>query len=762
MALSRVAQLATLLCLVTGGTAEAPAGARPTLDEWKDTKAEEEEQVEGKAAKQSKMSAVDKVIALLEDLQAQVMTEGEAEAKTYNKFACFCKDTSAEKTEAIERGQDDQRDLTTTIAELATKRDELDTQIEALVKEIKQAETEMKVARAERAKTLAEYSKNEADLSAAIEALDGAITILKASNKPSLVQLKSVSKTVQKAALIADAMGLGGATAQRALALFLQQTPEVPMQDYDFHSDGIIETLEKLQKDFNIEKQTVDAAEVKSVSAFDRFIQDKTDFLKRKTAELDDAKKQKAETQEEIASTNQQLTVVAAILLDDQQYLTELSSMCTLKAKTWDQRTQVRQDELSALTAAIGIIKSAVSEKTTAATIRFAQQGVSVRLADAMAGNEGVMDVVEAEAEAADGESESLAFVQVAKARSSLLLLAKSRALDEKPETAEQGKQVIVELLRSKGSQLKSTLLTALASQISADPFAKVKQLIQELIERLLQEAGNEANQKGWCDKAISDAEQKREYSAKAIEELNGQMAKLEATRDKLAQELVVLADEIAALKESREEATEMRADEKAENANTVTEAQEGLSAVDQAIDILTKFYKTAAKSKVELMQGPADDAPDAGFKGGEAYNGAQGTATGIIGMLDVIKSDFERTISETEKAEAQAEQDFLAFMTETGKSLAEKKVAEEQKTKLKDDAEEKLASAEEDLQSQTTLLQTGIQELLELQPVCIDTGMTYEDRIALREEELEALKKALCILQNFAEYGPEAAADKC
>jgi len=353
MALSRVAQLATLLCLVTGGTAEAPAGARPTLDEWKETKAEEEEQVEGKAAKQSKMSAVDKVIALLEDLQAQVMTEGEAEAKTYNKFACFCKDTSAEKTEAIERGQDDQRDLTTTIGELATKRDELDTQIEALVKEIKQAETEMKVARAERAKTLAEYSKNEADLSAAIEALDGAITILKASNKPSLVQLKSVSKTVQKAALIADAMGLGGATAQRALALFLQQTPEVPMQDYDFHSDGIIETLEKLQKDFNIEKQTVDAAEVKSVSAFDRFIQDKTDFLKRKTAELDDAKKQKAETQEEIASTNQQLTVVAATLLDDQQYLTELSSMCTLKAKTWDQRTQVRQDELSALTAAI-------------------------------------------------------------------------------------------------------------------------------------------------------------------------------------------------------------------------------------------------------------------------------------------------------------------------------------------------------------------------------------------------------------------------
>merc|ERR1719316_1489705 len=98
------------------------------------------------------------------------------------------------------------------------------------------------------------------------------------------------------------------------------------------------------------------------------------------------------------------------------------------------------------------------------------------------------------------------------------------------------------------------------------------------------------------------------------------------------------------------------------------------------AIDVLTKFYKTAAKATV-LEQGPADDAPDVGFKNFEAYKGAQGTSGGILGMMDVIKSDFERTISETEEAEAAAEQEFLAFMTETGMSLAEKEVAHEQKT---------------------------------------------------------------------------------
>merc|ERR1719324_723377 len=105
---------------------------------------------------------------------------------------------------------------------------------------------------------------------------------------------------------------------------------------------------------------------------------------------------------------------------------------------------------------------------------------------------------------------------------------------------------MIVDLLRKQGESLKSALLVRLATEIAADPFAKVKKLIQELIERLLQEAANEANQKGWCSKALSDAEQKRDYAAAEIAELNGEMAKLEAVRDKLLAELEALAQEIA------------------------------------------------------------------------------------------------------------------------------------------------------------------------------------------------------------------------
>jgi len=312
--------------------------------------------------------------------------------------------------------------------------------------------------------------------------------------------------------------------------------------------------------------------------------------------------------------------------------------------------------------------------------------------------------------------------------------------------------------------ELKSTLLTSLASTVAGDPFVKFKKLIQELIERLLTEAANEANQKGWCDKATADATQKRTYAADEIEGLNAKMAKLAALSDKLGEELATLTDDIQKLNDAQAEAEKNRKEEKAENANTVKEANAGLDAVKMAIDILDKFYKTSAKAKVDLSlaQGPLDDAPDAGFDNGEAYQGAGAESGGIIGMMEVIQSDFERTISETQDAEKAAEQEHLEFMTETSKSLAEKNMAKKEKTRLKDETDNNFNDAEEEMTSQSQLLVTSIKELIELKAACVDTGMSYADRVAMREQEIASLKKALCILGAYAEFGPDGLADAC
>merc|ERR1719327_2493674 len=608
----------------------------------------------------------------MEGLRTKILAEGEEEAHTYDKMACFCKDTTAEKQAAIEDGENKKEELMSQIAELTEMRDELDETIKKLLEEIKKAEEEIAKATEERNKEKALFEKNSADLISALEALDAAIASLKSSKPASFLQLQGLGKTVRKALDLADALGLAGAThASRMVTSLLQQDqPGVPMQDYDFHSDGIIGTLEKLKEDFTSTKVDVDEAEVKSQQKFDMFKQDKVDFIKAKNVELETAKKNRDDVIAQIEAASEELSTVSAQLLADQEYMMELAKMCHEQAVTWDQRTQMRADELSALTSAINIVGGEVSDKTTAATVRLMQRKADISAARIVASDQDSMEAIEAEAEVADASPES--FIQVASAPRQLMtsFLQKRSA----PTTA---KEAVIDVLRTEGNKMKSMLLLRLASQIAADPFAKVKKLIQELIERLLAEAAAEANQKGWCDKAIGDAEQKRTYAAEEVAEVNGDMAKLESSRDMLHEEIAALKDEIAEIKESRDGATKLREEESAENAETIKTAKDGLGAIEMAKDILTKFYKTAAKATV-LVQGPADDAPDSGFKSGAAYTGAQGASTGIIGMMDVIKSDFERTISETEHEEAKAQEEYEAYMTETGKDLAEAKAQEE------------------------------------------------------------------------------------
>merc|ERR1719264_347949 len=372
-----------------------------------------------------------------------------------------------------------------------------------------------------------------------------------------------------------------------------------------------------------------------------------------------------------------------------------------------------------------------------------------VKLAETVAHSEDAMEMLEAATES-DEASGPVGFLQ--------------RSPGSRSKGDVDGRQAVITLLRSKGALLKSAALTSLASAIAADPVAKIKQLIQELIERLLKEASAEGEQKGWCDKNMGEAKQKRDYAAEDIEELNSALAENEAIRDQLTEELDVLDKEIKDLKKKQEEAEEMRKKEKAENEKTIEEAGAGLEAVQEAITLLDRFYKTAAKNKVDLSltQGPADDAPDTGFEAGEAYTGAQGGAKGVIGMLEVIKSDFKRTMEETEKAEAEAKQDHLVFMTETGKSLAEKDVAVKEKTKQLDKAKETISDDKDSLKSKVKVVTGAIKELLELKEACIDTGMSYEERVAAREDEMKALRQALCILDSFQKYGPDGAGGDC
>jgi chromosome segregation ATPase len=735
----------------------------------------------------SKSAAVNKVVDLLEDLTKKVKEEGMEEAKTYEQFACFCKDNIKEKQSSIQSGKDNKAKLSTAITDDSAKRDGLDDDIKDLVDKIDKKEKAIAKLKKDNKEAVEEYEVNAADLNNAIKGLKGAIGVMKINKAatPAFVQIpQDIMETINTAAVMADALGLASGKAVTALlqkpSLVAASSSVKKIEPYSFDGGDIIKTLEQLQTDFKKEKSTLDSTEKTRKDKFDKDLSAAETFVETKNTALEGKKDDKAKTTAQMATESKDLSGISAQLLDDMDYLKELAQICGDKAKTWDVRNKVRADELTALAAATGIVKGTVADKTSKGTVRLIQQKFSATRAEFMVRDEDAMEQAEADAEQQeDSGSFALGFLQK---RSSphfgtdgvgMATRELQRDLDHPERMAVQqhdavdapkdGRQAVMMLLKKAGVSLKSSMLTSLASQIAADPFAKIKKLIQELIERMLTEAANESSQKGWCDKSIADAEQKRDYTAEKLEALNTEMAKQEARRDTLVEELAELAKEIKDLTKAQKDADADRKKEKAENEVTVTEAKAGLGAVKQAIDILDKFYKTAAKSKV-LVQvgGPKDDMPDAGFDNGEAYKGAQGGAGGVVGMLEVIDSDFVRTVKKTEEAEAQAEDDHLKFSTETQMSLAAKKQATTIKTEQKDDAKEKLSDAEDGMKAKTTLMTTTIKELLDLQPACVDTGMSCAERVEARENEVKALKKALCIFEAYQKYGADGAGAQC
>merc|ERR1719335_711753 len=127
----------------------------------------------------------------------------------------------------------------------------------------------------------------------------------------------------------------------------------------------------------------------------------------------------------------------------------------------------------------------------------------------------------------------------------------------------------VVDSLVASSDKLHSTVLATLAMRVQADPFIKVKKLIQDLIERLVTEAAEEATKKGWCDTETGKATHTRDSNMNTVMELNAELEGLEATKAKLEEEIATLTTEIADLNDALTKETKMRADEKAENMDT-------------------------------------------------------------------------------------------------------------------------------------------------------------------------------------------------
>jgi len=204
-----------------------------------------------------------------------------------------------------------------------------------------------------------------------------------------------------------------------------------------------------------------------------------------------------------------------------------------------------------------------------------------------------------------------------------------------------------------------------------------------------------------------------------------------------MAKEIETLAAEQADLANAMSEATKVRSEEKAENKKAVEESKEGRVAVKQAIGVLKEFYSKQGDAEL-LQNAKAGQVPEMA-----AYGGMQNAKGGVVGMMEVIESDFARVEADTTASENQAASQYDQFMEDAKADTKAKHDSEFQLGLDKDQAEYEQEQAQKDLDSTQKQLDSANAYFGELKPQCVEVQVSFAERVKMRNDEIAALKEA-------------------
>merc|ERR1719473_276782 len=282
---------------------------------------------------------------------------------------------------------------------------------------------------------------------------------------------------------------------------------------------------------------------------------------------------------------------------------------------------------------------------------------------------------------------------------------------------------------------------------MGADPFTKVKKMINDMISKLMEEANEEAEHKGWCDTEMGTNKHTRDAKTEQADKLSAEINFLSAKSTKVSEDIVELQNGLATLDKAVAEATADRDAEKAKNTETIADAKAATTAVSQAMAVLKEFYAKAGEATaLTQVAGPAEDAPET-FNA--PYQGNQAQAGGVVGLLEVIQSDFAELESTTTAEEAEAADTFKQYMADSRTNKAVKETDVKHKTTERQGTESKLQEAKKDLAGTYEELTAAMDYYEKLKPSCVDEAVSFEDKVARRNQEIESLKEALNILSG-------------
>jgi len=656
-------------------------------------------------ASKAAVTPVQKVIQLLDNMVEKGTQDKQDEQVQFAKFKTFCDSTVADKQRAIEDANEMMEVLSADIEKFQSMAQRLSKEIGQHDSDISTWEGDLDAATKVRAIENQDYIATAKDYDASIDAVDEGIAIINAQQKDVeqepkqaaavLTQIKNLKLIPDHSRKIIDSF-IGHGVHQENLAV---SAPEA--RAYESATTGVTDVLSGIGQKFETEDVDLHENEAKAKRNFELLAQDIRSQIDFATSARTEKAEAKARNLQNGADAKGQLVDTTGTRDADTKYVEDLITTCEKKSADFANRQQLRADEIVAVQKAIEILGSG-----------------------AVAGN----------------SEKNLPQLMQLKVKPAASLLQ----VESNSQNPSQIK--VAAYLRAQAVKINSRVLSALATRVSADPFKKVKKMIKDLVVKLMEEAQAETEHKGWCDTELSTNKHTREEKTEAVELLSAEIDELTASVSSLTDQTAELTKQVAELDEAVAKATIQRNEERAKNKQVVREAQEAQVAVEKALGVLNEFYAKAAGATSFAQAGHKAE-PE--IFSDEPYKGMGGESGGVVGMIEVIQSDFARLESETAAAETAAAEEFRLFMSDSKVDKTNKAADLHHKSETKQNHEQALQEKTADLHGTEKELNAAMAYFEKLKPTCIETGVSYEDRVQRRKEEIESLKTALRVLNN-------------
>jgi len=654
------------------------------------------------------VSPVQKVVQILEDIKMKVQADLAAEEKEMEEYTTFCDDTLTAKGFAIKDAARTITSLEAAIADGEATELVLGDEIAALGTEMATKERELDEKEAVRLKGKEVFQATEKELLESMDSLERAQMQLRRNS--SFLQTRSAhrasgpSVASVKAAVLAVSRIIEASSVnlrqRRSLQGLLQSSNSSEEEDLDLQapkaaafessSGGILETLDEMRVKAEDALSDSRRAEMNEQHSFQMMTQSLSDALKVSKDKLVSAKEEKQANNQELGRATGELARSQKAKKADEEYVESLTRDCKEAAEDWAERQASAKEEMAVIAKAQGILTDRVRV--------FVQTGVGHG----------------AQAAHAD-DSESA------------------------PNAATRSR--LVAKLKELSHKFRSYALVEVVTAAGADPFEKIKGLIEGMIEKLLSEANQEATQKSFCDEEIEKSKEAKDDKTMKSEKLSSRLEKAASNKARIRDLVHEWALDITSLDKRQAEATAIRQEERVSNAKASKDYKEAADAVTEAIELIRNFYEGSlaqvGSATASLARQPSFGAPKSD------------AASTIISILEMAGENFEKLYMETEQNEKMAEDEYRK-LTEENKASRAAEIAE-----IKGLGSEFMSwevatnNGKNDLDIVTKELDAILSYMDKLKPQCEVKRMSYAEKKARREAEIEGLKEALSIVEG-------------